>query len=139
MKKNLAVASVALLILAALALQLPGTPMDEKEGKKGGEKEKKETVTVSGTVVDMHCYVTHGLRDAAHTACSNACIARGVPAGFLADDGTLYMLFEEKPVTVKDRVAGLADVPAIVKGTLSVRNGVKGIQIISIERINKAS
>src|SRR4051794_29115160 len=72
MKKNLAVASVALLILAALTLQLSGAPMDEKEEK----KEKKETVTVSGTVVDMHCYVTHGIRDAAHTACSNACIAR---------------------------------------------------------------
>jgi hypothetical protein len=135
MKKNLAVASVAFLILVALALQLSGAPMDEKESKK--DQEKKETVTISGTVVDMHCYVTHGIRDAAHTACSNACIARGVPAGFLADDGTLYMLFEEKPMSVKDRVAGLADVPVILKGTLSVRNGVKGIQIISIEKVAK--
>jgi hypothetical protein len=141
MKKKLAIGSVALLILAALAVQLSGRPMDEKEAKKGegGSREKKETVTLTGTVVDMHCYVTHGIRDAAHTACSNACIARGVPAGFLADDGTLYMLFEEKPVSVKDRVAGLADVPVVLKGTISVRNGVKGIQVQSIERVAKTS
>jgi len=132
MKKKLAIASVAFLILAALAVRLTGKPMDEKE--QGKDKEKKETVTLTGTVVDMHCYVTHWIRDAAHTACSNACIARGVPAGFLADDGTLYMLFEEKPVSVKDRVAGLADVPVVLKGTVSVRNGVKGIQVISIEK-----
>ena len=86
----------------------------------------------------MHCYVTHGIRDAAHTACANACIARGVPAGFLADDGTLYLLFEEKPFSVKDRVANLADVPAVVRGTVTVRNGVKGIQMKSIEKADKA-
>ena len=76
-----------------------------------GAEEKAAEVTSPGTVVDLHCYVTHGIHDAEHTACSNACIARGVPAGFLAEDGTLYVLFGEKPFSVKDRVAGLADVP----------------------------
>jgi hypothetical protein len=54
-----------------------------------------------------------------------------------ADDGTLYLLFEEKPFSVKDRVANLADVPAVVRGTVSVRNGVKGIQMKSIEKADK--
>ena len=122
MRKRLAFASIAVLIL--LALEPPPPP----PGRKPRE------VTLQGTVVDLHCYVTHGIRDAAHTACANACIARGVPAGFLADDGTLYVLFEEKPFSVKDRVANLADVPVTVRGTVSVRNGMKGIQIAAIER-----
>lgn len=96
--------------------------------------EKPADVTFTGTVVDMHCYVTRGAHDAKHAACSNACIARGVPAGFLADDGVLYLLFGEKPLSVKDQVADLAEVPAILHGTLVVRSGVKGIQIKSIER-----
>ena len=91
-------------------------------------------VTLKGTVVDMHCYVTHGIHDAAHTACSNACIARGVPAGLLADDGTLYVLFEQKPFSVKERVAGLADVPVTVTGTPVVRSGIRGIQVKTIEK-----
>jgi len=127
MKKTLALVSVASIIVLALicSRNLPAADAGSAE------------VTIHGSVVDMHCYVTHGIRDASHTACANACIARGVPAGFLADDGTLYLLFEEKPFSVKDRVANLADVPAVVRGTVSVRNGVKGIQMKSIEKADK--
>jgi hypothetical protein len=102
-----------------------------------GAEEKVPAVTLVGTVVDTHCYVTHGIHDASHTACSNACIARGVPAGFLAEDGKLYMLFGEKPFSVKDTVADLADVPVRLTGRLVERGGVRGIQIQSIERIQK--
>jgi len=124
MKTKLAFGSILLLVLFALSAS-HFTAAEEKTPK-AAETE------VRGTVVDLHCYVTHGIRDAAHTACANACIARGVPAGFLADDGTLYLLFEEKPFSVKDRVANLADVPAVVRGTIAVRNGVKGIQMRSV-------
>jgi len=128
MKKNLNLIFVAvvLLIFAALLLASRLRALDDKAAE----------VTLAGTVVDMHCYVTHGIHDAKHTACSNACIARGVPAGFLTDDGTLYVLFDEKPFSVKDKVAGLADVPAILKGTPVERNGIRGIQIKSIEKKN---
>jgi hypothetical protein len=124
MKKIFVTAAIALLILAALAVS-----------RLVGAEDKAADITLTGSVVDMHCYVTHGLRDAKHTACSNACIARGVPAGFLADDGTLYVLFDEKPFSVKDKVAGLADVPARLTGTPVVRGGIKGIQIKTIERV----
>jgi hypothetical protein len=99
-----------------------------------GAEEKPIEVTLKGTVVDMHCFVTHGIHDADHTGCANACIARGVPAGFLADDGQLYVLFEQKPQSVKERVKNLADVPVTVKGTVVSRGGVKGLQIQSIAR-----
>ena len=127
MKKVLAPILVALLVIAALILSV--------RAMRAGEPEVKAApVAVRGTVVDMHCYVTHGIHDSGHTACSNACIARGVPAGLLAEDGTLYVLFEEKPFSVKDRVAGLADVPVIVRGTPVVRSGIKGLQVASIEK-----
>jgi hypothetical protein len=125
MKKHLLTAAIALLIVAAL---VAGSRLV-------GAEDKAADVTLTGSVVDMHCYVTHGLRDAKHTACSNACIARGVPAGFLADDGTLYVLFDEKPFSVKDKVAGLADIPARLTGTPVVRGGIKGIQIKTIEKV----
>lgn len=112
--------AIAALLISEIASSAEETPPD---------------VTLRGTVVDMHCYVTHGIHDAGHTACSNACIARGVPAGFLAEDGTLYVLFEQKPFSVKDKVAGLADVPAKLTGTPVVRSGIKGIQMKTIERV----
>lgn len=124
MRKKLVPLSIALLILAAL---IAGSRLLAAE-------EKSAEVRLKGTVVDMHCYVTHGIHDADHTACSNSCISRGLPAGFLADDGTLYVLFGEKPQSVKEQVKDLADVPAIVTGTVVVRSGVKGIQMKSIAK-----
>jgi len=125
MKKSLLIAAIALLILAALAAG----------NRFAGAEDRAADVTLSGSVVDMHCYVTHGVRDAKHTACSNACIARGVPAGFLADDGTLYVLFDEKPFSVKEKVAGLADVPVLLTGTPVTRGWIKGLQIKGIEKV----
>jgi len=119
---------IALLIVTAL---VAGSRLFGAEDE---EKAAGAAVKLNGTVVDMHCYVTHGIRDAKHTSCSNACIARGVPAGFLADDGKLYVLFGQKPFSVKETVAGLADVPAILTGTPVERAGIRGIQIEKIER-----
>ncbi len=125
MKDKLVPILIALLVAAALAA---GSRLLRAEEPKAAE------VTLKGTVVDMHCYVTHGIHDAGHTACANACIARGVPAGFLADDGTLYVLFGEAPRSVKETVKDMADVPATLTGTPVTRGGVKGIQISSIEK-----
>jgi hypothetical protein len=124
MKKILIPAAIVVLVFAALVLGSLCLKADEPAAD----------VTLKGTVVDMHCYVTHGIHDAMHTACANACIARGVPAGFLAEDGTLYVLFEEKPFSVKDKVAGLADVPLTLTATPVVRGGIKGLQIKSLQR-----
>jgi hypothetical protein len=125
--KKLAIVSISVLVIAALAAGYHFL----------GAEEKAAPVTLQGTVVDMHCYVTHGIRDAKHTACSNACIARGLPAGFLTDNGTLYVLFGEKPFSVKDTVAGLADVPVKVVGIPVERAGIKGLQIQSIEKTKR--
>jgi hypothetical protein len=124
MKNNSRLARITPLALAAL---LAGRPTLQGE-------DKVAVVSLRGTVVDMHCYVTHGIHAADHTACANACIARGVPAGFLAEDGTLYVLFGEKPFAVKEQVKDLADVPVLLTGTPVVRGGVKGIQIKTIEK-----
>lgn len=124
MKWNVLLLRVTLLVFAAFAV-----------GRRGLEGEDKVAdVSLRGTVVDMHCYVTHGTHNADHTACANACIARGVPAGFLAEDGTLYVLFGQEPFSVKEQVKDLADVPILLTGAPVVRNGVTGIQIKKIEK-----
>lgn len=126
MKKRVVPTLIALLfILAALAA-----------GSRFLRAEETATdVTLRGVVVDMHCYVTRGAADAEHAGCANACIGRGVPAGFLAEDGTLYLLLAEKPISVKDQVKDLAAVPATLTGTPVARGGVRGIRMKSIEKV----
>jgi hypothetical protein len=131
MRKKLGFVAAAVLIGAALLLANRASARD------AGEASAKETaadVTLSGTVVDTFCYLQNGNHSAKHTSCSKSCIEKGVPPGFLTDDGTLYLLFDQEPRSVKDKVAGFIDVPAILKGTPMTRGGVKGIRIKSIEK-----
>src|SRR5262245_17962806 len=134
-KNRLVPALIALLIIAALALGSRVLRADQN----GKTEKPAPDVTLRGTVVDMHCYVTHGIHDAGHTGCANACIARGVPAGFLADDGTLYVLFGETPHSVKETVKDMADVPATVTGTPVVRGGILGLQLKSIQKASSSA
>ena len=93
------------------------------------------TVTLKGEVVDMHCFVTrHGGegRGASHAGCANACLARNVTAGFVASDGKVYLLFDEKPFPVKEKIAGLAGQTVTLTGTVVQRDGVRGILLKSI-------
>ncbi len=96
--------------------------------------EEKE-VTLSGEVVDLHCYLTkHGGegRGADHAGCANACISRGVTPGFLAKDGTLYVLFDAKMISPKEAVAGFAGKPVTVTGVVVERDGVKALRLLKI-------
>src|SRR5215472_16922829 len=128
MRKRMAF--VALAVLIGVALVFANRASASEENAKGSAAD----VALSGTVVDTVCYLQNGNHDAKHTSCAKACIEKGVPAGFLADDGTLYILFDQKPGSVKDKVAGLIDVPVTLKGTPMMRGGIKGIQLKSIEK-----
>jgi hypothetical protein len=88
-----------------------------------------EPVTITGEVVDLHCYTTRGAHGAEHASCSNACIARDVPAGLVTADGTLYLLLNEKPVVVKEKIG------KTVKATGKVveRSGLKALQLATVE------
>jgi hypothetical protein len=88
--------------------------------------------------LDLHCYLTrHGGegRGAAHAGCANSCISRGVSAGFLTSEGTLFVLFDEKMASPKDRVAGLAGNPVTVTGLVVERDGVQGLRLLTIEKV----
>ena len=137
MKKKLVPVLIGLLVIAALALGSRILRAQTKDGQ--AAKAAASEVTLAGTVVDMHCYVTRGASDAGHAGCANACIARGVPAGFLADDGVLYVLLGPTPHSVKETVKDMAGVPARATGTPIVRGGMNGLQLKSIEKTGAAA
>jgi hypothetical protein len=90
-------------------------------------------LTLAGEVVDMHCYLTRGARGPEHAGCANACLSRGVTPGFRAEDGRLFVLLAERPFSVKEVVAGLAGKRVTLRGVLVERDGVKGVQVKSVE------
>lgn len=90
-------------------------------------------VTLTGEIVDLHCYTSRGAKGEEHAGCSNACISRDVPAGLLTEDGTLYLLVNEKPNSVKEKIAGKAGKTVKATGTVVERSGLKALQVTSVE------
>lgn len=92
-----------------------------------------DEVTLTGEIVDLHCYTSREAHGEEHAGCANACISRDVPAGLLTEDGTLYLLVNEKPVSVKEKVAGKAGKKVTAKGKVVERGGIRALQLISLE------
>src|ERR1044072_470320 len=126
-----------LLAVTALAIGLFITPCGHRPSF--GQSPAAAEITLKGEVVDMHCYVTrHGGegKGAGHAGCANSCINRGVTPGFVASDGKLYLLFDEKPVSVKEKIAGLAGQQVTLTGTIVERDCVRDILFKSVESAN---
>ena len=90
-------------------------------------------VTLTGEIVDLHCYTTGEKHGPDHAGCANACLSRNVPAGLLTADGTLYLLLDERPVAVKEKVAGLAGKTVKATGKVVERSGLKALVLASVE------
>lgn len=90
-------------------------------------------LSVSGEVVDVHCYLSRGAHGDEHAGCANACLSRDVPAALLTEDGTLYLLLNEKAVSLKEKIAGKAGKKVTATGKVVERNGMKAIQVTTIE------
>ena len=96
-------------------------------------EDKPAPVTLEGEVVDLHCHVSRGASGEKHAGCAEACISRGVPAGFLAGNGSLYVLLDEKMTSVKEKVAGKVGKPAKATGFVVEKDGMKLFKLVSIE------
>jgi hypothetical protein len=122
MRKPL-VLSIVLLAggVAPLASQKPDSPAGE-------------SVTITGRVVDVSCFLALGQSGAAHKQCATACSRSGVPLAILTTEGTLYMPVSAKPSDSQSpRLSPFAEGPVKVTGTHRLHAGMHTIEIKTIE------
>jgi hypothetical protein len=101
----------------------------------GQEEHGEEQVTVKGEIVDMACYVSHGARGAEHQACAARCVRGGQPMGLLTADGSLYLLWaNHKDGAAFEQAKELAGEMVALTGKEAAQNGVKGIEVASVEK-----
>lgn len=98
-----------------------------------GAEETPGPVRLKGEVVDLHCHATKGASGEKHAGCAEACISRGVPVGFRADNGTLYVLLDEKMISVKEKVAGKVGKPLTATGFIVEKDGLRLFKLVSLE------
>jgi hypothetical protein len=103
MKKLLAAAMMIGLCGVASAgdKKAPAKPEDKKPAAAAATGDK-----LTGEVVDITCYASHGGGGDKHASCAQKCLSAGMPAGILAD-GKLWV------VTMKDHTAPGAKLAAL--------------------------
>jgi len=90
-------------------------------------------VTITGTVVDTGCYVTHDSAGPKHLDCAAACAKNGVPLAILDAKGKLYL-----PIAADHKNPNARLIPFIAKrvkvtGTAMEKGGLDGIAIKTIQ------
>ena len=119
-------ASAAAVVLFAMPLSAQAAAHDS------GDK-----VTLTGTVIDVNCYVTHQQASAGHKSCAVACANKGVGLAILSSDGTVYMPVSSKPADPQNsRLVQFAEGKVKVTGTHRM---VSGLHTIEIETVEAAS
>ena len=113
----------------AVALLLPGAAIGH------GEPEP-EQITVSGEIVDLHCYLTEEqARGPGHAGCARRCLEQGQPMGLVTEDGTLYVLSAYHMSSAAfDTAKRMAGEDVEVTGVPTERHGVKGLEVRRVGR-----
>jgi hypothetical protein len=125
MKRIVVLLAPLLMLIAAVALA--------HEGHEHGKSPAK-TVTLTGEVIDMTCFLQHpgSATGAEHAKCAKSCIKQGNPVGFLADNGTVYLLIGTDHDPIAEKVVDRAGVRSTITGVVVEHHGVKGFELVSI-------
>jgi hypothetical protein len=128
MKKLLGVVTLALLVaLAGFAI---ANAAEEKKAEA-----KQESTTLTGEVVDLACYMGHGVSGEKHKQCAVTCAAGGAPIGLLTEKGVVYLIMP--PHDNKDgfnKAKEWAGTKVILTGNVYERGGIKSIEVASAKQ-----
>ena len=113
---------------------MPG--MTHDQGKMMDKSDSK-TITVTGEVVDISCFIQHDGKGEEHASCAQMCIAGGQPAGIVDAKGNLYIILGEKHQSPAEIVKGLEAKQVKATGTLIEKSGGSYLVVSKIEEVNK--
>lgn len=123
MKRMFVIVLIAMMGIAAIAVAHEG-----HEAKKGEAK----TVTLTGEVLDLYCYMDNKATGPDHAKCATACIKKGLPVGFLSSDGTVYLITGKAHAAINAECADLAGKKATITGLVKEQGGMKAIELVTI-------
>jgi len=93
-----------------------------------------KSTTVTGEVLDMHCYMSMDAHGDGHKSCAAKCIQGGSPMGVLTSDGKVYLLLEDDAKKdAFDEAKKHAGEQVTVTGTVSEKDGIKAMVVTDVK------
>ena len=100
------------------------------------QQHRQKPQTISGEVVCLSCYLTHGAKGESHTKCAVTCVNKGLPMGILTKDGKLFVVLEDHAnADAYQQLKKFAAKTVTVRGVIATRNGISGI---AVEKVSTA-
>ncbi len=119
---------------ALLALAVPALAHEGMEHAMGGGK----SVSVTGELVDMGCWLGHAARGEKHVSCATKCINQGMPMGLLTSNGKLYLItMDHDNADPYNSLKGMAGKNVTVTGGLLTRSGMTAIEATRFQPAGK--
>ncbi len=124
-----------LVLVAAFYVQAADQTKHDMPGMTGmTAKETAKTVSVTGEIVDMGCYLAEGAHGEQHKSCATMCLSGGMPMGLLTSDGKLYLLtMSHDNADPFNSAKKMAAEQVTITGVMEERNGVKALQVNEIK------
>ncbi|MFI5347430.1 MAG: hypothetical protein ACHQ51_13735 [Elusimicrobiota bacterium] len=124
------------LCMAVLALALGAGLAAAHDGAHDEKAEAGAVTTLSGELVDMGCYLSHGGAGEKHAKCGKMCVMKGgQPLGLLTKDGALYLVVgdhgDEKSFAAAKEMAGEN---AKLTGKLLKKGGMQALMVSKVEK-----
>ena len=89
-------------------------------------------VTITGTVVDTGCYLSHDTKGEKHIKCATACANAGVPLAILDDAGNVYLPVAAEHKSQNAKLLPFIEKKVTVTGASVDKGGMKGIIIKTV-------
>jgi hypothetical protein len=97
------------------------------------EDHKGKQVTITGTVVDTGCYMSHDAIGEKHTECATTCAKAGVPLAIVDAAGKLYLPIAADHKNQNAKLMPFIEKKVKVTGTALEKGGLTGIAIKTVE------
>jgi len=101
------------------------------------QQHRQKPQTISGEVVCLSCYLTHGAKGESHSKCAALCTNKGLPMGILTKDGKLFVVLEDHAnADAYQQLKKFAAKTVTATGVIATRNGITGI---AVQKVSAAS
>lgn len=121
---------VFVVLCLALVLVFSFAVVASAQTKAAKKSAAPKTMSVTGEVVDLGCYLGHGAKGESHKECAAKCIAGGMPMGLLTKSGQLYLLtMNHDDAAPFNQCKDWAGSEVKVTGPSMVKNGMKAIEV----------
>lgn len=112
--------------LIVAALMVSGVALADKPAGKTAGKDK-----ITGEVVDVTCYASHGAKGEKHAACAQKCLTGGLPAGIVAD-GKLWIVTMNDHSSPSAKLAPMAGKTVTAEGQKVEKDGANIFEIDTV-------